>query len=146
MEYLVGFFSSFILIYFVAKVSKIMGHLNNQPIRTIKKRQSDIHAIVYPLLQVYHASVGSNRPRKKTQSMVHEEKNSIKVIIMDNNAYWIKDNVFYTAEISIDGNVNKDTTRVVDIMTMNRVQLDKMLFIVDKLREGIANDSGGKGN
>jgi hypothetical protein len=28
---------------------------------------------------------------------------------------------------------------------MDKVQLDKMLFIMDKLREGLSNDSGDSG-
>ena len=64
---------------------------------------------------------------------------------MDEQAYWIKDNVFYTADMDGDY-VDKDTTRRVDTMAMNTVQLDKMMFIVDKLREGNLNDSGGTRN
>lgn len=76
---------------------------------------------------------------------MHHQKTTLKVIIMDNLAYWIKDNAFYMADMSADGTVNKDTTRLVDTTTMNKVQLDKMLFIVDKLAEGNLNDSGGTG-
>ena len=64
---------------------------------------------------------------------------------MDDQAYWVKDNVFYTADMD-EGDVNKNTTREVDTMTMNKVQLDKMMFIMDRLREGTFNDSGGTGN
>jgi hypothetical protein len=34
----------------------------------------------------------------KTQSINHYDKVNVKVIILDNNAYWIKDNVFYKAQ------------------------------------------------
>lgn len=71
------------------------------------------------------------------------DKNHIRVIIMDNRAYWIKDNTFYTANMSIDGTVDKDTTSRVDTEGMSKIQLDQMLFIVDKLREGTFDDSGG---
>ena len=64
---------------------------------------------------------------------------------MDNQAYWIKDNVFYTADMAMNGNVDKDTTRTVDTMTMNKVQLDKMMFIIDRLREEAFDDRGGTG-
>jgi hypothetical protein len=46
----------------------------------------------------------------------------------------------------IDGNVDKETTRVVDTMTMNKVQLDKMIFIIDRLREEAFDDRWGSGN
>lgn len=80
------------------------------------------------------------------QSIKHDNLTNIRVIIMDNSAYWIKDNTFYVADMSEDGTVNKDTTRVVDTMAMNKVQLDKMVFIVDKLTEGLYDDSGSSGN
>jgi len=64
---------------------------------------------------------------------------------MEDQAYWIKDNIFYTADVMGDG-VDKDTTRRVDTMVMNKVQLDKMMFIIDRLREGNSNDSGSTRN
>ena len=72
-------------------------------------------------------------------------ENTIKVLILDGSAYWIKDNNFYTASVDQSGTVDKETTRIVDIMTMTSVELDKMLFIMDKLREGLDNDSGSTG-
>ena len=44
-----------------------------------------------------------------------------------------------------DEGVDKDTTSVVDTMGMNKVQLDKMLFIIDQLRDGKQHDSGSSG-
>ena len=57
-------------------------------------------------------------------------------------AYWIKDNQFYQSNINEQG-IDKENSRVVDTMGMDKVQLDKMLFIMDKLREGINDDSRG---
>ena len=65
---------------------------------------------------------------------------------MDNQAYWIKDSIFYMADMSNDGGVDKDTTRRVDTMTMDKVQLKKMMFIIEKLTEGLENDSWNSGN
>ncbi len=48
--------------------------------------------------------------------------------------------------MSIDGTVDKDSTTRVDTDSMSKVQLDKMLFIVDKLREGTFDDSGSAGD
>ena len=60
-------------------------------------------------------------------------------------AYWVKDNIFYEASITNSG-VDSATTKVVDTIGMDSVELDKMLFIMDKLREGLDNDSGSTGN
>lgn len=71
----------------------------------------------------------------KTQSTDYVSKHSVKAIVVDDSMYWIANNAFYVADI-VDGNVEENTTRLVDTMTMDKVQLDKMMFIVDKLREG----------
>jgi hypothetical protein len=81
----------------------------------------------------------------KTQSRMHHDKTNVKVIILDNDAYWIKDNIFYKAPI--DGqSIDKESAEQVDTIHMDKVQLDKMLFIMDKLREGINDDSRGSGD
>jgi hypothetical protein len=42
--------------------------------------------------------------------------------------------------------IDKDSAEQVDTISMDKVQLDKMLFIMDKLREGINDDSRGSGD
>ena len=73
---------------------------------------------------------------------MHHEKTNVKVIILDNQAYWIKNNIFYKAPL-VDQLIDKDSAEEVDTINMDKVQLDKMLFIMDKLREGINDDSRG---
>lgn len=80
----------------------------------------------------------------KTQTTVHYNQNTLKILILGKFAYWIKGNIFYVADI-IDGEVDTDTTREVDIMSMDKVQLDKMVYIVEQLREGMPNDSRDSG-
>jgi hypothetical protein len=85
------------------------------------------------------------RIKARTQSKLHYDKSNIKVIILDNNAYWIKDNIFYKAPL-VNELIDKDSAEQVDTIHMDKVQLDKMLFIMDRLREGISDDSRGSGN
>ena len=87
----------------------------------------------------------SRRIKSRTQSKLHYDKSNIKVIILDNNAYWIKDNIFYKAPL-VNELIDKDSAEQVDTIHMDKVQLDKMLFIMDRLREGINDDSRGSGN
>ena len=81
----------------------------------------------------------------KTQSRKYHEKMNIKVIIVDQNAYWVKDNIFYTAPM-INENIDNELAQEVDTMSMDKVQLEQMLFIMDKLREGNNDDSRGSGD
>ncbi len=85
------------------------------------------------------------RLRTKSQSIIQHDKTNIRVIIFDNSAYWIKDNMFYKAPL-VNELIDKESAEQVDTMGMDKVQLDKMLFIMDRLREGINDDSRGSGN
>ena len=85
------------------------------------------------------------KKRMITQSSKHEEKVNIKVVIFDNKAYFVKDGTFYCAEM--DGkNIDSSTATLVDTIGMDKIQLDKMLFIMDQLRDGKTDDSGSSGN
>ena len=139
MKYIIGSLSTLLLVapivYFIFnKIKKINTN-------KIIYSQSRIHKIISPFLP----DVKTIKNIRNSQSKNHIDRTNIKVIIIDNAAYWIKDNAFYMAEMHMDGSVDKDTTRIVDIMTMDSVELDKMLFIMDKLREGLKDDSGGTG-
>jgi hypothetical protein len=101
--------------------------------------------IVSQAMLQYRYSTRNKKSRKlkvRSQSKNQYDKTNIKVIIFDNNAYWIKDNIFYKAPL-VDQLINKEAAEQVDTIHMDKVQLDKMLFIMDRLREGIDDDSRG---
>ena len=139
MEYLLGSLTTFILITMMSK--KMLKDKDLKAKQAFMYRQSHIFDLVKPLLP----PMSSLRPERKSQSINHENKTNVKVIIMGSQAFWIKDNMFYMADM--DGQIiDKETTRRVDTMGMDKVELDKMLFIMDQLRDGKLNDSGGSGN
>jgi hypothetical protein len=50
-------------------------------------------------------------------------------------AYWIESNTVYSAKF--DGlEIIPETKKVVDMMGIDKVELDKMILIVDRLTEG----------
>jgi hypothetical protein len=56
------------------------------------------------------------------------------------------DNVFYTAD-AINGRVDENTAKPLDVENMSKKELDKMLSILDDLKQGVGpNDSGSAGN
>jgi hypothetical protein len=138
IEYIVG--ACLGILFMIVNNYRMQKTFKEKP-STFKYSQSHIYEIVRPLLPLFP----EKHKNKNTQSYKYEEKFNVKVIIIANNAYWIKDNVFYTAKIDDDG-IDKDSTTVVDIMGMDRVELDKMLFIMDQLRDGESDDSGNSGN
>ena len=112
------------------------------------KISSNKKVIVSQSMLLYRYNSLDKKPRKlktKTQSTIQHDKTNIRVIILDNNAYWIKDNMFYKAPL-VNELIDKESAEQVDTMGMDKVQLDKMLFIMDRLREGIGDDSRGPGD
>jgi len=139
MKYFLGSISTLIVIFVVTKF--FYSNIDLKTNKTIRYSQTHIYELIKPLVMTKEI----NKVIKNSQSKVYNEKTNIRVIIMDDVAYWIKDNIFYMANM-VNGFVDKDTTRTVDTMAMDKVQLDKMLFIMDRLREGKRDDSSGTGN
>jgi hypothetical protein len=81
----------------------------------------------------------------KTQATEFERKQYVPVMLVDHQAYWILNNTLMVAD-EIDGSIDKDSARAVDTMGMDKVQLDKTIFIVDALTEGAENDSWNSRN
>jgi hypothetical protein len=139
MEYLVGSALTILVCYFLFK--NFILTISPPPKIKISYSQSNIHEQIKDFLP----PLSSIRIKKITQSSKHRDQKSVKVIIIDGFAYWIAENKFYVATVDENG-VDRDAATVVDTMSMDRVELDKMLFIMDKLREGKAHDSGSSGN
>ena len=75
-------------------------------------------------------------PAATTQSMKYFDSINLRILILEEQAYWIKNNAVFVAEI-INGEIEKDTAKEVDTMAMDKVQLNKLMFIVEKLKEGL---------
>jgi len=141
MEYFLGSLITFITIVAVGKMLKPKEE-GPQTLDFLQYSQSYSHDLVKPFLPT-----GLELARlsaKPTQSEIHDQKQKIRVIMMKNKAYWIKNNAFYNAEIQ-DGEILKETTSQVDIMGMDKVQLEEMIFIVEELTRGFRDDSGNTG-
>ena len=107
-----------------------------------KYRQSSIYEMVKDVIPKQRF----DKPKVITQSQRHIQKNMLRVVIAEGSAYWILDNVFYTAN-AINGRVDEETIKPLDIENMPVKELDKMLSILDDLKQGVGpNDSSGTGN
>lgn len=99
-----------------------------------KYRQSDIYKLVKPIISTTEKNIN-----KKTQIDKMLEKSSVNVMIIDDQAYWVVKNVFYTAKF-VDGDVDQESTKPIDTSSLSKSDMEKMFFILDKL--GDSNDSG----
>jgi hypothetical protein len=122
-------------------IIRLNGYKVSKTLTNIKYRQSDIHESIRTLIP----KKLNNKEKIESQSAKHAANTMIKIIVIDNRAYWVKDNVFYSADTD-NGDIVSPTAEPVDISTMSKKDIDKMLFILDNLRKGIQNDSGSSGN
>ena len=139
MEYLLVIGLTLLFYWSIIKISnkKRMIFLNKN-----KYRQSSIYEMVKEVVP----KQGFDKPKVITQSQRHIQKNMLRVVIADGSAYWILNNVFYTAN-AINGRVDEETIKPLDIENMPVKELDKMLSILDDLKQGVGpNDSSGTGN
>jgi hypothetical protein len=139
MEYFLGSAITMIAMFVTTRLISFNKVDNKKDIP--RYSQSHIHMLILPLLP----EIRKYKKKMITQSSKHEERTNVKVVIMDNKAYFIKNGTFYCADMhgtEIDG----ANATSVDTMAMDKVQLDKMLFIMDQLRDGNKDDSGDSRN
>jgi hypothetical protein len=139
MEYLLIVGLTFVVSWSIIKISnKKRGRFLSK----IRYRQSNIYEMVKDVIP----KEMFDKPKVITQSQKHVQKNMLKVVITEGRAYWILDNVFYTAN-AINGRVDESTVEPLDIQNLPKKDLSKMLSILDDLRKGMeSNDSGSSGN
>ena len=65
----------------------------------------------------------------------NDDSELISVAVLEDKAYWVSNNTFYVAEL-IDGEIDKTSSRPVDVFEMSATDINKMLFILDNLAEG----------
>jgi hypothetical protein len=135
MEYFLGSAITMIAMFVTTRLISYnkFNTKNNIP----RYSQSHIHMLVLPLLP----EIKKYKKKMITQSSKHEEKTNIRVVILDNKAYFVSNGTFYCADMH-GTEIDKASATLVDTIGMDKVQLDKMLFIMDQLRDGNKNDSG----
>lgn len=131
MEFLIGTIVAFAGIFIVRKT--VMPTINKKRIR-LSFSQSKLFDITKDLVPI-SAPAFPQRPNR--QSSEYEKKNSTRVIYIDNQAWWIENGSLTVADIKEDGQVDFENKKGVDTFAMDKVQLDKTIFIVEKLTEGL---------
>jgi len=137
------------IIYIVGKIIANIMLKNVMP--KLKHRQSTIHNIVKNVLPTNEEIIKNiimNREKSKQtkQSMQKYNAESIKVIIIENKAYWIQDNTFYETVLTENGEIDQSCAKPVDTSNLDVEAVDRLMKIVDDLRGINKNDGSGTGN
>jgi hypothetical protein len=137
MQYLAGSIVTLITMYIVAK---LINHPKNiiKPVKTnfSQTRQYELVSEFIPINTV--------KPMI-TQAMKHERRQYTRIFFIGNDAYWIEDNRVYTAKFE-NGIIDNENKKTVDMTAIDDVELEKMIFVVERLTEGLSDDSRDSGN
>jgi len=97
------------------------------------------------LVKSYISELIKPKPEPKTQSKIYSKKNSIKVFFIRDTAYWIENGFLVTAKLK-NNEIDENTKKRVDTHALDKLELDKISFIVDRLTEGDENDNRNSRN
>jgi hypothetical protein len=139
MQYFVGSLAT-LLVMFVFSRAYSKTLVQKQRVE-LHYSQSRLYDIIGPVIKI----LPKKEKELNTQSSKFYDKVNYRVLILDSKAYWIKDNCVYVANM-VNGELDESSATKVDTMGMDKIQLKKMVYIVDKLTEGKSNDSGTPGN
>jgi len=137
MNYFIAFLTTLVFCYILVVINKKRSNTFNK----ILYRQSDMHNI---LKEFFFKDIFDNKV-VISQSKIWKEKQTTRVVIIDQKAYWVSNNMFYVGD-TVDGKVRPETGKPLDTTKMSKKEIDKMLFILDNLKNGKLNDSGSAGN
>lgn len=139
MEFLLGSVAT-VLAILVLRSAMIKDLSKNSKI-SIRYSQSHI----YEITKDFIPDEFFFKKQRDTQSKSHEKSMYTRVVFLDNEAYWIKNNALFVADMD-EGVVAEETARRVDTIGMDKVQLEKVIHIVEALTEGRKDDSGYSGH
>lgn len=129
MEYFLG--AAITLAAFIILSKTVRSKIPVDRLMPIKYSQAYIFSLMKPFLP----DISGQKKPLVSQASKHLDKYSLKVFFDFEYAYWIKDNKLYRAILE-DGNILPETQIEVDTMAMSKVELNKIIFIVEKLTEG----------
>ena len=119
----------------------VMNKKRKKSFNKVLYRQSDMHNI---LKDFFFKDIFDDKV-VTSQSKIWREKQTTRVVIIDQKAYWVSNNMFYVGD-TVNGQVRPETGKPLDTTKMSKREIDKMLFILDNLKNGKLNDSGSTGN
>jgi hypothetical protein len=138
MEYLLGSLVTLLTMFVFSLIINKRLKSSSSIIKTPIYSQSFIHQTLRPFLPTN--SELKYETKQKTQSSKLFAKNTVRVLFVENKAYWIKDHSVYSADV-VDGLVDQESAFQLDMMAMDAVQLKEISFIIEKLTEGVDDEN-----
>jgi len=132
MEYAIGSVVTILTLFVFSRLFR----LKTEEVREIKitHTQSRVFELIKPALPF----IDKQPEPLVTQATVYDRSIHLRVVVSDGIAYWIYDNRLYHGQF-VDGELDKESGKLVDTMVLSKVELEKMSFIVDRLNNGGGN-------
>lgn len=75
--------------------------------------------------------------KEKKMSQIEQfiESLSVRIAIVNNQAYWIQDNQVYKSGLDENGRVDIDNATPIDVFSLNEKETKNLLKIIDNLSE-----------
>lgn len=75
--------------------------------------------------------------KEKQMSQVERlfESVSTRIAIVNDHAYWIKDNNVYKSNLDEEGKIDMDSASVIDVFSLSEKEATNLLKIIDNLSE-----------
>lgn len=142
MEYVfLGLLSFIAIVLLFLIIGIFINHKIEKSESVLKFRQSDNHMY---LKEFFSRNIKSKK--NSSQLKLRKERLTLRIIFDENNkAYWVKDNIFYTADVK-NGRPDFINAERIDTTNMSKNELDKMLEILDNLRRGDTDERGSSRN
>ena len=136
MEYLIPLLLTIVVSFVILLVVKKSEEVNAT---RLLYKQSYKHALTKHLFN------HTEPEKKETQISKRIKENAVKIISIEDKAYWVIDNIFYTADMNGDM-PDMSTAKPIDTSNMSKLDIDKMLFILDNLDRRKNDERGSTGN
>lgn len=129
MEYAIGSVITILTLFVFSR----LANLKPQEVRQV--RISHTQSTVFELIKPALPYIQDLPEPLVSQAANHERSTHLRVIVSDGVAYWIQKNGLYYGTF-VDGELDKESGKLVDMMALSKVELNKMSFIVDRLNSG----------
>ena len=135
MEYLMG------AVVMLITLNLINRYVGNRIVKYRSFKPTMSQSRSFETTRFFSITIPSMPAPLNTQAIKHFDSKHLRVVILDDRAYWIFEQTLYVADM-IDGDIDRNSTKKVDTMALDKVELDKMILVVDQLTGGSSNDSG----
>lgn len=103
-------------------------HYNNYRRSTIRQSNN------YLINNMFNVNRKTKNSKPISQLRKYNIQNTVKAIVMNDKAYWVVDNVFYTADAH-DKDIDPASIKPIDIENISKEEVEKLLSILDNLKD-----------